>query len=193
MDILISSNFERFLFEVSGRDAARTAEWFKSLFVNVTFAVDSRMLALCRENMHAGWASEKDVQATIAEYYAQYGYVLDPHTAVGVKVYEDYRRESGDTSYTVVASTASPFKFAQSVLQAIQQDEKAGEDPWEALAQLSRLSGWKIPKGLMNLQEKPAQPVYRCRPDQIEDYIREKFCNTKMQKSIDISKKIKVK
>lgn len=176
MDILISSNFERFLFEMTGRDAMRINKWFKALGTEGSYQVEDPILKTCRQNMYAGWASEEDVNQTIAAFFREYGYVLDPHTAVGVKVYQDYKQQSADNSYTIIASTASPFKFAQSVLEAIQPGQGAKEDAWGSLNKLSDLTGWQIPSGLRNLQDKEAQPVRKCLPTEIENFILEQFC-----------------
>ncbi len=115
MDILISSNFERFLFEVSGRNNQKVQEWFERLKKDGKFRVDTETLELCRRNMVAGWATEEGVAGTIRKVYEKSGYVLDPHTAVGLNVYEDYRERSQDHIYTVITATASPFKFARGV------------------------------------------------------------------------------
>jgi len=176
MDILISSNFERFLFEISGRDAEKIQGWFKALSASGKFTVDAQVLQGCRESMAAGWASEEGVYAVIRDTYRETGYVLDPHTAVGMKVYEDYRANSGDKTYTIVASTASPFKFARSVLEALLGDASDTDDPWGDLERLSSLSGWEIPEGLRNLQDKEVRHADKCRPDEIADYLRHKFC-----------------
>jgi len=176
MDILISSNFERFLFEISGRNSDKIREWFKNLDSEGKFQVDSGTLALCQRNMYAGWASEEGVNSVIYDTYDKHGYVLDPHTAVGMKVYQDYRQNTGDDTWAVIASTASPFKFAKSVLEALQKDGSTVSDPWEALNSLAHLTGWQIPVGLNNLQDKDIQSVHECAPDEIADYLHAKFC-----------------
>ncbi|MGI5901362.1 MAG: threonine synthase [Desulfitobacteriia bacterium] len=177
MDILISSNFERFLFEMSGRETSKIQEWFTSLKTTGKFQVDEQTLNSCRQNMFAGWASEEEVAETIKETYEKHSYVLDPHTAVGMKVYQDYRQEKRDETYTVVASTASPFKFAPSVLEALEGKEslRCG-DAWGALQKLADLTGWEIPQNLRTLQEKALMPLHKCKAEEIEAYLLEKFC-----------------
>jgi threonine synthase len=175
MDILISSNFERFLFEMSGRDDQKIRQWFDDLVKTGRFQVDQETLEACRQNMAAGWAAEEEVLETIRDIYEENGYVLDPHTAVAVKVYQNYCTQSGDHTYTVITSTASPFKFAKSVLHALQGEEAHTENPWLALDNLSTLSGWDIPAGLQNLQEKPTQTVHRCEPAEIANYLANQF------------------
>lgn len=182
MDILISSNFERFLFEMSGRSAQKILEWFTGLKREGKFEVDPETLARCRENMSAGWSDEQEVAAAIKQEYAGSAYLLDPHTAVGRKVYRKYREESGDNRYTVIASTASPFKFASSVLSALKGDfrrDNTGreDDPMNSLKELSAFSGWEVPKGLKGLQEMPAKPAFRCGPQEISKYLLKNFFN----------------
>lgn len=175
MDILISSNFERFLFEISGRDEEKVTSWFSSLARDGRFRADQDTLTACRLNMQAGWADENQVMSTIRRVFREYGYLLDPHTAVGMKVYEDYREKSGDNTFTVVASTASPFKFAGSVLLSLDQDKYTGVDPWQALKILSETTKWEIPASLSGLQDKPVQPVSRIGPEGIGDYLTANF------------------
>ncbi|MGI6449477.1 MAG: threonine synthase [Desulfitobacteriia bacterium] len=176
MDILISSNFERFLFEISGRDSERINHWFTSLTREGCFTVEQGILDLCRQEMAAGWATEEGVAQTIKEVYRSQGYLLDPHTAVGMKVYQDYREKSGDQTYTVLTSTASPFKFASSVLQALAIDYNQ-DDPWEALNLLSQVTSWEIPANLQDLRAKTEQIVPSLRPGEIEEYILLAFKN----------------
>lgn len=175
MDILVSSNFERFLFEVAQRDASKVKDWFASLVQQGKFEVDQETLKNCRANMQAGWADEDGVAETIRKVYEEYRYLLDPHTAVGMKVYQDYREKSGDDTYTVLVSTASPFKFAKSVLTALKGDGDISQNSWDALKNLSDFTGWDIPIGLKGLQEKSAQEVYQCRPEEIADFLQNKF------------------
>jgi threonine synthase len=93
---------------------------------------------------------------TIRSVYQHYGYIMDTHTAVGMKVYEKYARATGDTAKTVVASTASPFKFNESVVKAILGEEAArGRTEFELLQILSKTSGSEIPPGLKDLNRKP--------------------------------------
>jgi len=173
MDILISSNFERFLYEMSGREAANIRQWFDELARAGHFAVDAETLRACQENMWAGWADEDEILRVIGKYYEDCGYVFDPHTAVAVKVYEDYVRTTGDRTYSVVASTASPFKFSASVLRGL--GEETAPDDWEALHRLQEKTGWEIPRALRDLQAKPEQEVLHAEPQELEEIITRQF------------------
>lgn len=172
MDILISSNFERFLYEMSGRDTNKIKTWFQELGNSGSFQVDQKTLERCQAEIFAGWADEDQVLGAIKKGYEELGYVFDPHTAVAMKVYEDYLNLTGDKTYSVIASTASPFKFAASVLKAISNQTDAS-DEWQALENLTLKTGWEIPRGLRNLREKPENRVLKCEPQGIKNTIEQ--------------------
>jgi threonine synthase len=174
MDILISSNFERFLYEMSGRDADKIKLWFRELSNSGSFQVDQKTLERSQAEIFAGWADEDQVLAAINQGYELFGYVFDPHTAVAVKVYEDYVKLTGDKTYSVIASTASPFKFAANVLKAISKQTETS-DEWEALESLSIKTGWEIPRGLRNLRERQENRVLKCNPQGIKNTIGQIF------------------
>lgn len=175
MDILISSNFERFLYEMSGRDAKKIQAWYDSSNQG-TFTVDPVTLKQCQDTVYAGWADEEETLETISRSYKAYQYVFDPHTAVAMKVYEDYLSATNDQTFTVIASTASPFKFASNVLNGLEgEKQESWEDEWKALDYLSQLTGWKIPLGLQGLDKKPAKTVESCEPEGIEGLLRKMF------------------
>lgn len=174
MDILISSNLERFLFEINGRDAAAIRRWMEALQVEGHFTVDPGTKAAMDERMWGGYATEAETLATIREVFRDCGYTLDPHTAVGMKVYWDYRRESGDQRVTVLAATASPFKFNASVLRAIAGEEKVeGLDEFAMLEELARLSGLPVHPGLKGLAEKEVRHHRLAGKDEFKDHIED--------------------
>lgn len=175
MDILISSNFERFLYEMCGRDAQKIQSWYDPSNQG-TFTVDPVTLKNCQDIIFAGWASEEETLETVSRSYKAYRYVFDPHTAVAMKVYEDYLAATNDQKFTVIASTASPFKFSLSVLTALEGEKQQGlRDEWAALDYLSKLTGWKIPTGLQGLEEKKAKTVEVCEPEEIAELIQRMF------------------
>jgi threonine synthase len=171
MDILLSSNFERYVFEASGRDGKSVADWFADLARTGRFQVGPDVLARCGEEIWAGWCGEEETLASISEVFARYGYVLDPHSAAGYKVYRDYRRcVPEDERYTVLASTASPFKFPRSVLQALDPGFRE-EGEIRALEGLAARSGWEVPRCLRGIfAGDGAQRVYAV--TEIPDVIR---------------------
>lgn len=171
MDILISSNFERFLYHMSGCDAGKIQQWFDELSREGQFTVDPETLARARQVVKAGWAGEEAVLETIHNTYQKCSYVLDPHTAVAVKVYQDYREKTGDSTYTVIASTASPFKFAKTVLGGI-DPTRLSENEWQNLQQLSEITNWPIPVGLQGLEEKAVYGLANADPEDIPELLQ---------------------
>lgn len=175
MDILISSNFERFLYEMSGRDALKIQNWYDPSNQG-TFTVDPVTLKQCQDTVYAGWSDEVETLETISRSYKAYQYVFDPHTAVAMKVYEDYISATNDQTFTVIASTASPFKFSSNVLAALEGGKQESlKDEWVALDDLSKLTGWEIPVGLQGLDEKPAKTVESCEPEGMPEVLLRMF------------------
>ncbi|MGN1031610.1 MAG: threonine synthase [Butyricicoccaceae bacterium] len=152
MDILISSNLERLLFLASGYNDAMVAELMRKLNTDGTYTVDSSVFAGIGENFDAGCCDDAETQETIARMFRTENYLSDTHTAVAIKVYEDYRARTGDTTPTVIASTASPFKFCQSVIAAV--GGKVESDGTELLDQLHELTGVAVPAPLAALSGK---------------------------------------
>ena len=175
MDILVSSNFERFLYEMSGRDVQKILTWYDSSNQG-TFTVDPVTLKLCQDTVFAGWANEEETQETISRSYKAYQYVFDPHTAVAMKVYENYLSATNDQTFTVIASTASPFKFSPDVLTALRGEKQESlRDEWAALDDLSKLTGWKIPLGLQGLDNKSVKTVEVCVPEGMTGVLQRMF------------------
>ena len=164
MDILVSSNFERFLFAVSGYQSQKIKAWFHGLQEKGDFTIDAALLSAWQSWLWAGFADEEETAATIKKAYAENHYTLDPHTAVGVSVYEQYKKETGDQTPTVVASTASPFKFAYAVLRALGETPAADEEA--ALRQLAQISARPIPASLL---EAHYLPILHKRVVKVED------------------------
>ena len=138
MDILISSNLERLLFDLSGGDDALVRSYMEQLQKTGRYEVGGELLAKLQGLFYGGCCGEEDTSATIAALW-QDGYLVDTHTAVAAKVLADYRRETGDERPAVFASTASPYKFCDSVLAAI--GEEPVSDSVDRIAQLQEVSG----------------------------------------------------
>ncbi len=155
MDILVSSNLERLLFELTG-DAAAVRRWMGALAANRRYAVDA---ATRREVDAAFWsdrAGEEETAAAIARCYRRWNYLIDPHTAVGLAVYEKYAAATGDLTPTIILSTASPFKFNASVARAILEPGRVeGRTEEELLEILAAETGQAVPAGLCGLEQKP--------------------------------------
>lgn len=151
MDILISSNLERYLFETTGHDASLVSAWYHDLAASGRFAVDARTHAAMTRTVAQGWVDEPRVLATIGSTYREHGYVLDPHTAVAVAVSEDVRWQ--DDVPMVIDATASPYKFSGSVLQGICGERE--DDEFRSVERLHELSGAPIHRALRDLRSKP--------------------------------------
>ncbi|MEW6173308.1 MAG: threonine synthase [Bacillota bacterium] len=156
MDILISSNLERLLYEVTGRDHGRIRDWMRELRETGAYKVDAATSERVKEVFWSDWADDEAALEAIRKTYSEHGYVLDPHTAVARSVYERYRDSSGDVTTTVVLSTASPFKFNRDVTRALLgQSAVSGRDEFDLLDVLAEYTGWQVPQGLKNLAQKP--------------------------------------
>ncbi len=155
MDILISSNFERFYYAMTGGDAAKVREAYAALDKEGAFTADVTAVANWRQVISGGFAAEADVAATIRSFFAAENYALDPHTAVAVKVYENYAAASGDTAPVVIASTASPFKFGRAVLAALGEEIAPDAAEEEVLRRLANKIGRPVHRALAGLEERP--------------------------------------
>ncbi|WP_418725045.1 threonine synthase [Dysosmobacter sp.] len=152
MDILISSNLERLLFDLSGENDAEVRRYMDALAQSGRYEVSDAIKKALAEQYWGGFCDEAGTTAAIAKYYKDYGYLIDTHTAVAASVMEQYRAASGDKTPTVFVSTASPYKFCDSVLTAIGQTP-AG-DGVELLDQLHDVTGTAVPRRLAALKGK---------------------------------------
>ncbi len=153
MDILISSNLERLVYKIAGADAGKDASFMKSLSETGRYEITGGMREALSDFL-GGFATEAETAEEIKQVYEKTGYIMDTHTAVASHVYREYKKASGDERKTVIASTASPYKFTRSVLTAIDPQYDAMED--FALAdELSRLSGVKIPAAIEEIRTAP--------------------------------------
>lgn len=153
MDILISSNLERLLYLLCGRNSDTVNEWFASLGETGRYEVSEEVKKKISEVFSAGFCDDEKTKATIKETYEKYGYLADTHTAVALAVLSDYLEETGDKTPVSVASTASPFKFSASVLSAL--GENADElSEFEALEKLSSITKTEAPEKLAGLKNK---------------------------------------
>ncbi len=152
MDILISSNLERLLYLLCGENDAQIREWFGALAQTGKYEVSDSVKKALFDEFYAGCCNDEQTKATIKEYYDKYSYTCDTHTAVAVKVYEDYVKATGDKTKTVIASTASPYKFSGSVLSAIGMD--SDKDEFDLVDELAQCSKLPVPQSLAELKTK---------------------------------------
>ncbi len=156
MDILISSNLERLLYELSGGDTTTVRDWMNELREKGMYQVGGGLLAQLQSLFWSDFSSDRETKDAIRETFDRTGYVADTHTAVGLDVYKKYVLQTGDRTKTVIVSTASPFKFNDSVVEALLgQEAVKGKDEFELLHELARISGLEIPAGLKDLDRRP--------------------------------------
>ena len=155
MDILVSSNLERLVFEETDHNAVQVAEWMKELNEKGEYKIGTELQNKILKDFFGTWVDEVETRETIGDVYNNYGYVMDPHTAVAYKAMEKYRLMTGDETYSIVLSTASPFKFNDVVLASIDPDTYEGKalDPFVAMDDLSRLAKMPIPAGMQELSK----------------------------------------
>lgn len=169
MDILISSNLERLLYMLSGESDKCINDWFGKLASEGRYEVSEDVKAKLFEEFSAGCCNDEETKAVIKEIYDKYSYTCDTHTAVAVKVYEDYKASTGDTTKTIIASTASPYKFSGSVLSALGENTDASEfDLVEKLAEVSKLD---VPASLAVLKDKEIRFTKVIDKDEMKDYV----------------------
>lgn len=170
MDILISSNLERLLYIMTGYNDAQIREWFGQLSSAGKYEVSDDIKAKLKEEFSAGYCTDVETKDTIKRIFDKYSYTLDTHSAVAVKVYEDYKAATGDTTKTVIASTASPYKFSASVLEAI-EGKKSDLDEYDMIDKLHELSGYDIPESLAALRTKPVRFSKVISKDEQKNYV----------------------
>ncbi|HSW35415.1 MAG TPA: threonine synthase, partial [Candidatus Limnocylindrales bacterium] len=156
MDILKSSNLERLLFEISGHDSERIARWMEQLNSTGEYRVDADVHHSMQELFWSDYADDDETAVAIANTYREYGYLIDPQTAVGKTVSDKYRAQTADKTKSIILSTASPFKFNRSVAQAIfGHDQSSVISEFSLLHLLAQKTGSIIPPNLANLEQKP--------------------------------------
>ena len=170
MDILISSNLERLLYLLTDKNDAKIREWFGKLSSEGKYEVSDDIKALLKEDFYGGCCDDEQTKETIKKTYEKYSYTLDTHTAVAVKVYEDYKSATGDETRTIIASTASPYKFSASVLEAI-DGKKPEIDEFAMVDRLYEISQYEIPDALASLKNKEIRFSESVESNQMKDFV----------------------
>ena len=151
MDILISSNLERLIYHITGNDASKNAELMESLKTTGKYEISSDMRSKL-DNFYGNYASEDETGATIKALFEKTGYIIDTHTAVASSVYNKYKSETGDDKTTIIASTASPFKFTRAVMGAIDSAYEDEED-FVLVDKLSELGQISVPNAIEEIRK----------------------------------------
>lgn len=172
MDILISSNLERLLFDLCGNDDKKVAKWMNDLKEKGEYKVTADVQKKISKLFWGGFCDDYFTKESIFKTFDEYDYTVDTHTAVAIDVYKQYKAETGDLTPTVIASTASPFKFNQSVLSALGKDaEICGKDDFELLELLKSTSGMEIPASLGTLKTKEKRFENVCEKTELLDTV----------------------
>ena len=171
MDILISSNLERLLFLLSSMDDVKVNAWMKELKESGKYRVGDEVLSKIKAVFEAGCCNDEKTKATIAEVFEEKKYLCDTHTAVAVAVYEDYIAQCGDSIPTVIASTANPFKFSASVLDAIRPGMTEGMNEFDMVLGLHVETGADCPPQLANLKDKTPRFTGCCKKEDMEKVV----------------------
>ena len=172
MDILISSNLERLIYEFCGKDDKTVANLMKELAENGKYTVSDDVKNKINEVFVGGCCSDEETLETISNTFKKFNYLCDTHTAVAVKVYEDYYKNTGDLTKTVIVSTASPYKFAGDVLSAINPDAKA-EDEFAVIDILESATNTKAPAQLKELKNKEVRFKNTCEKEDMQKVVLE--------------------
>jgi threonine synthase len=170
MDILVSSNLERFLYYMSGKNNEEVKDLMGKLNSTGRYEISTEMKTKINSEFYAGCVFKKDTERTIKEVFEKYGYLLDTHTAVAYKTLKEYRKETGDETVSIIMSTASPYKFSRSVYESLYGATDKKE--FEVMEELSKKTGVPIPENLKELNKKKILHTKVCEINEMEDYIK---------------------
>lgn len=171
MDILISSNLERLIYKIAGSDAVKNKELMDKLAIEGRYDITEDMKNQLKD-FYGNFGTEQETAEIIKRIYEETGYIIDTHTAVAAVVYEKYKKESGDTTKAVIASTASPFKFTRSVMTSIDKKYNDMED-FELVDELSRIGNVKVPKAIEEIRNADVRHNTVCEPEEMEKVIKD--------------------
>lgn len=171
MDILISSNLERLIYRIAGSDSRKNREMMEALTKDGRYEITETMKEGLRE-FYGNYATEEETAQTIRDFFEKNHYVLDTHTAVAAAVYGKYLEDSKDKRKTIIASTASPYKFTRSVMTAI--DSKYEDmDDFTLADQLQELSGVKLPKAIQEIRTASVRHNRVTDPENMPEIVKE--------------------
>ena len=174
MDILISSNLERLIYKIAGNDATKNKELMTSLTTTGKYNITDEMKAELKD-FYGNYATEKETAEVIKDIYEKTGYVIDTHTAVAAVVSRKYLKDTNDTNKLVIASTASPFKFTRSVMNAIDSKYDSMGD-FELVDELSKIGNVKVPNAIEEIRNAKVLHDTVCEVDEMTDVVK-KFLN----------------
>ena len=171
MDILISSNLERLLWDISDNDTRKVKELMDSLRDKGFYQIDPVMKGKLKD-FYGGFASQEECRQSIKEVFEESKYLIDPHTAVAFAVYKRYAKETQDKTKTIIIATASPFKFTKSVMESIDNRYKEFDD-FELIKKMSDLAQIPIPIAIRDIENKPIIHRMVCEKEEMRTKIAE--------------------
>lgn len=172
MDILISSNLERLIYRIAGNDAVKNADFMKALTTVGKYEITPEMKEQLTD-FYGNYCDEKQTAEVIKNLYDETGYVIDTHTAVAAGVYKTYKKETGDCdTKAVIASTASPFKFTRSVMDAIDSKYDAMSD-FELVDELSKIANVEVPQAIEEIRSAAVLHDTVCEVEEMEKIVKE--------------------
>ena len=171
MDILISSNLERLIYRIAGENAEENAKLMAALSTDGKYIITDEMKAQL-ESFYGNYTTEKETAEVISALYEKTGYVIDTHTAVAAGVYGKYKAETEDETKTVIASTASPFKFTRSVMDAIDEKYDSMTD-FELVDELSKIANVKVPQAIEDIRSAEVLHKTVCEVDEMPNIVKE--------------------
>ncbi len=171
MDILVSSNLERLIYRIAGEDTVKNAALMRDLVAEGRYEITPEMKEQLAD-FYGNYASEEETGRAIHDLYDKTGYVIDTHTAVASSVYAKYRQDTGDDTVTVIASTASPFKFARSVMGAIDASYQQMDD-FDLVDKLSEVSGVTVPKAVDEIRHAEVRHKTICEVEEMPQVVRD--------------------
>jgi threonine synthase len=172
MDILVSSNLERLLFETCNHNSHKISEIMNQLYKNGQYQIDNNWLKEIKQDFYADYATETETKKTIKDIYKKYNYVIDPHTAVGFSVYNKYLLQTEDSHKTIIASTANSYKFSKSVVTSILGAHSTEDkSEFELMNLLSCTTNTLVPTRLKFLNQKPILHKTTCQKNEMQDMV----------------------
>ena len=171
MDILISSNLERLIYRIAGEDAGEDVKLMDALSREGKYRITGDMQEQLKD-FRGYYATEEERAKQIARVYSDTGYVLDPHTAVASCAYDKYRSETGDGTKTVIASTASPYKFTRSVMEAVDKEKYGRMSDFELVDCLEEISGTPVPAAIEEIRTAPVRHRTVCEPEDMKQTVK---------------------
>jgi len=172
MDILVSSNLERLLYFISGKDEKTISNLMTALGNSGVYEINDEMKEGLKD-FYGGYATDEEAKAAINKVFKEYAYLIDPHTAVAYHVYEEYRNKTKDDTKTIISSTASPFKFTRSVMEAISGETDLKLSDFELIRELSKFANIQIPDKIKDIENRPVLHDRICEKTKMKETVRE--------------------